>query len=301
MKCAALLVAVVLAAWPVPGHAWCGNSTVGIYAEDAGVLCNADSDSSDELTLYLLLMRRQATPLRELRILMTGWPDGGDAQIDADWIHEPATGELGGTLVWEWPEGVDTAPMLLLGTIHVSPPNGLWPGWDWLVNVETESLLDIYQQSTPVGPTHFVFNCTGVDGNCDCSPVDHEPESTAAIEVEGVSPGPGAIVGGTFDLSFHVWSRWCDGYGGWELPYTGSVLANDELVAELAGDESGIEQLTLDTGDLPSGSILSVRVLLDNGASTQAQLDYVVDTSTGVPDPPTADGEMSVSAIKSRY
>ena len=293
---AALLVVVAFTV----AHGACGSAVVGLFGDDQAVLCQANTALYSTTTVYLFLFSSASAPLRSVEVNLAGWPSGEGGLITPHWEHFPDSGDLGSTLRWEWPEGLDDALSLFLGSIDIFVLEEGWPGQDWIVDAEIQSIEDIYHQIPPHRDLQFVFNCTG-QVECECGwgfPAYNEP----SIEASSFSPAPGASVAGSFAFNFHVMSVLCEPYGGQQsLPYTGSLLVNDELVADLAGNGSGEQLLTLDTGDLPAGSTMSVRVLLDNGASTQAQLDYVVDTSTGVPDPPTADGEMSVSAIKSRY
>ncbi|MCB9516204.1 MAG: hypothetical protein H6693_08410 [Candidatus Latescibacteria bacterium] len=301
MKMKLMFAAILSLVTAAPALGVCTPTVVGLYGEPQAILCSIDSDIYTTTSVYLILTRDwQSPPLESLALDLVGWPGDGEAIVTTVWEHAPVSGAPGSTMTWSWPEGLSGGPVLLLGRIDVFPLIQDWPGENWFVRTEIQSIQDVYQQTPPHAGLEFVFNCAGsVDCNCVW---DLSLYNAPDLELAGFSPGPGDVVSGSFELSFHVRSLLCDNYGGGEqLPYTGSVLVNDELVAELAGDESGIEQLTLSTGDLPGGSSFTVRVLLDNGASTEAQLEYTVGTSTGVPDPPTANDARSFSAIKALY
>ena len=99
--------------------------------------------------------------------MVAGWPSGEGGLITPHWEHFPDSGDLGSTLRWEWPEGLDDALSLFLGSIDIFVLEESWPGQDWIVDAEIKSIEDIYHQIPPHRDLQFVFNCTG-QVECEC-------------------------------------------------------------------------------------------------------------------------------------
>ena len=280
-------------------RASCPRVSIGLYAEEQGVICSDFTAEGNPTELHLILqMPPTGPPVSELAITLANIPqDSEQGDVVVTWQIPPSSGDLGSELVWSFDPPItvaDIGPVFTLGSLQFTPLDPGWIGDNHVIELVGGRVIDIYLQNQWAGEQFFTFNCYY---DCNCIPPGHPIYCISALDI---LPQPGQSIEGDFVLDFRVES-WTYGEGsGWE-PYSGNVTVNDSLMIPI--DNLHFVNLPLTTGDLEAGDELHIEIDLANaGATSHASLCYPVGTTTGIPNLPTHMGNLdNLSAIKSLY
>lgn len=146
--------------------------SIGIYADDAGVLCEADVAQYVTSTVYVFAYLNDIPGMTACEFRIDNLPTAAMSINTFTWNT---------TLVIGTPDyGIALAfapalpgPLCLLGTIGFFPLQEFPDDWRMTVMPSNDSgnlvIVDLDYNEVPAEGYFFTFNCTGVlEGGCDC-------------------------------------------------------------------------------------------------------------------------------------
>lgn len=252
-----VLVAVLLSLPAIADE--CINDFIHFRLQPDDYECRLDVDPFITYELQLIAsFYKHSDPVNRLEfkvmnpLLDPYYPDG---MVEWDWGGHSVTGDFATGLIIEFnpPMDVGTSELLLATITFISFQNS-WPQDDHVMNVEDPVVYDIYGQGFYTSRGFFHFNPIEPYTFCFLGG-DYE---IVDAHVESVSPPPGAVVVGNFDLDYTVASWWCMPGEPW--PFDGEVRLNGELIHEFEG--FGVEDFSLpvDVSSYPEGEEIIVGI-----------------------------------------
>ena len=149
---------------------------IGIYAEDMGVICEANVTQYVQVPVYLIAVLPPEMPgITACEFRIDNLPTSAMALATYDWNTPLVIGTADYGIALAFSPALP-GPLAALGSISFFPLTG-WP-WDWRVEIMASNesgnlvVVDLDYNEVPCEPDHWLtFNCTGsLPGGCYCVP-----------------------------------------------------------------------------------------------------------------------------------
>ncbi len=149
---------------------------IGIYADDAAVLCEASVAQYVSTTVYVFaVVPESITVIPAVEFRIDNLPTAAMALLTYNWNTTLVIGTPGWDLALAFSPSLP-GPVALLGTISVFPLADFGPDWRMTVAAGNDCdclvIVDQDYNEIPAEPNHFfTFNCTGaLEYGCNCQP-----------------------------------------------------------------------------------------------------------------------------------
>ncbi|MBN2171950.1 MAG: hypothetical protein JW819_11595 [Candidatus Krumholzibacteriota bacterium] len=305
------LVLVMIVVPPAAAQDGCDPSMLFLVVDGNDCMCRGEVLPGSPLTARVILYaghHPRGIAHIELKLYSLEFPTEEQGRITEVWYADTVAGDLETGVVLSWSEGLEpTTPYVELGVGGVGEGNffelGMlvfqsfdpaWPGEDPGFTIGSPdpdfwhiSAADVHDIDFEVVPAAFMLDSEGSSQGClqVCW-----GGAGWWRDIRYPLPVPGSEVSGTFDFEFDTVSIRCPDF--YDLPYTGHVLLNDEVIHEFEGFRYTQHALPVSTAGFADGEVIHLRVVVGSWEQELA-VDYVVDTT---PVKPT-----SFSAVKSMY
>jgi hypothetical protein len=178
-----LLVALLLLT-AMSGVAVAQDPFIGIYAEDMGVICQANVTQYVPVPVYLIAYLPPSIPgITACEFRIDNLPTSAMAITTYNWNTSLVIGTADYGIALAFAPALP-GPLAFLGSISFFPLLDF--GWDWRMTIMPSNdsgnlvVVDLDYNEVPCEPDHWLtFNCTGVlpDG-CNCVPFTAAEDAT---------------------------------------------------------------------------------------------------------------------------